>query len=312
VVSVIVPLYNAERWVRACLQSVALQTVEIEIIVVDDGSTDKGASIVAEEFRFARLIRTPNQGASRARSVGTAAATGTFIQYLDADDILAPGKIRTQIDALSQSGADVAYGDWQRLLENTDGSYTAGEIVSRQMRRDPELELIDAFWCPPAAYLFRRSIVDAVGSWNENLPVIQDARFTLDCALHGGRFVYCPSVMAHYREHRSGSLSRRDPVAFTRDIFRNACEVEQWWLSHGGINDDRKRALISCYGYVARASFAKDKSTFDLAYERLTALVNPYIPAGPPHLAMASRVIGYPRAERVALAYRKARAILAR
>src|SRR5207248_2091455 len=156
--SVIIPCFNASRWIRETLDSVcAGQSMELEIIVVDDGSTDDTAAIVEQEFAQARLIRTPNRGASHARNTGTHAATGDYIQYLDADDLLAPGKIAVQLRALDKSGAEVAYGDWQRLIPGWDVEFIPGPIVARQMRRAPELELFLDFWCPPAAYLLRRS-----------------------------------------------------------------------------------------------------------------------------------------------------------
>jgi len=185
-----------------------------------------------------------------------------------------------------------------------------GEIVARQMLRAPELELFRDFWCPPAAYLFRRSIVDAVGSWNEHLPIIQDARFALDCALQGGKFVYTPGIVAWYRTHSEASLSRRDPIAFIEDVLRNAMDIEQWWHQNGGLTTERKQAVIACYGYVARASYEKDPTTFDTAYKALTRLTTRYIPSDPGHLAVTSRVLGYRRAEAVALAWRRTKNIL--
>jgi glycosyltransferase involved in cell wall biosynthesis len=310
-VSVIIPCFNAEEWIRATLQSIqGGQEHQLEIIVVDDGSRDDSPWIVTREFPEVRLIRTTNQGASHARNIGTQAATGEFIQCLDADDLLAPGKIGIQLQALAETGADVAYGDWQKLTAGDDGEFATGELITREIRCEPEIALFTDFWCPPAAYLFRRSIVDATGGWNLNLPIIQDARFALDCALHGGKFVYCPGVMAMYRVHSNGSLSSRDPAAFVRDVFRNACEVEQWWRANGGLTPERRQAVVSCYGYVARASYEKDRQTFDQAYQAIGRISERYIPEGPGHLATASRLIGYRRAEAAALVYRRAKQLL--
>src|SRR5579859_6937798 len=99
-ISVVIPSYNAARWIRETLASAIDQTDDFEIIIVDDGSTDGTSEIVEREFPWVRLIRTPNRGASYARNTGTEAASGDFIQYLDADDLLAVGKIAKQIAAL--------------------------------------------------------------------------------------------------------------------------------------------------------------------------------------------------------------------
>ena len=113
-VSVIIPMFNAERWIVETLASVEAQTYPrelIEVIVVDDGSTDASAEIVAREFPRASLLRTANGGASRARNAGTAVARGVFLQYLDADDLLVRDKLVRQAQALENTGAEVAYGD---------------------------------------------------------------------------------------------------------------------------------------------------------------------------------------------------------
>jgi glycosyltransferase involved in cell wall biosynthesis len=305
-ISVIVPSFNARLWIVDTLNSVQSQSVpSLEVIVVDDGSTDGTSELLAVEFPSVRVVRTANLGPSRARNLGTSLSTGAFLQYLDADDILLPHKIRHQVDALDRSGADVAYGGWQELNVQADGSTVLGRLVEREIQKRAEIALITDFWCPPAAYLFRRRIVDKVGAWNERLPIIQDARFVLDCALHGGQFVYCPGVAALYRVHSAGSVSTRDPIAFVRDCLTNAQEVEQWWRERDGLDGERQNALQMVYQYTARASFERDKTTFVAACQRLAHLNPHYVPAGPWHFALAARFLGYPRAEALAWNYRK-------
>ncbi len=308
-ISIIIPCFNAASWIRETLNSVMLQaTKNIEIIVIDDGSIDESVNIIEKEFPCVRLIRTKNQGTSKARNLGTEISKGEFIQYLDADDILAPGKLKLQLAMLEHTGADVAYGDWQKLIRRPDGSFIKAEIVRRRMQ-NPEIDLFTDFWCPPVVYLFRRSIVEKTGGWNEGLPIIQDARFTLDCALRGGRFVYCQGIMACYRVHSAESVSSKDPIGFVRDCLRNAIEVEEWWQGHGGISQERKKALLKVYGYIAKASFKKDRQTFEVAYRVLNSLSPGYIPAGPRVLRLLSQLLGYRRAESIAFWYRRIKAI---
>lgn len=307
-VSVIIPCFNAERWIRETLQSVIGQGLnDIEIIVVDDGSTDSSARIVEDGFPSARLVKTGNQGASKARNIGTDSSSGEFIQYLDADDLLAPDKLKLQLGALKTSGADIAYGDWQKLVETGDGKFIKDGIVSRRIE-DPEIELFTTDkWCPMAAYLFRRSIVGKAGGWNERLPVIQDVRFQIDCALSGARFVYCPGIMGYFRVQHKDSLSTRDPISFARDCLLNTNEVEEWWIEHGGIDAKRKAALIRAYEHVARSSFEKDAPTFNSAHNALRRLQPGYTPESSRRLWLASRLLGYRNAEKAALLYRNAK-----
>jgi len=224
--------------------------------------------------------------------------------------LLRQDALERRVNALNKSDADVAYSDWQQLQEDEDGSYKPGAIISRRIEDihpDPEIALFTDFWLPPAALLYRRRIINAIGNWRESLPIIQDARFALDAALHGGKFVYVPGVGADYRVHRANSLSRKDPVAFNRDILNNALEVEKWWEKHGGINDERNKALVKVYGNVARTSFEGDRKTFESAYQALERLSPGYIPERPKHLKFASRLLGYRKAEVLAMWYRRSK-----
>ncbi len=313
-VSVIIPCFNAEAYLRETIESVKRQHLqEIEVIVVDDGSSDRSVSLIRSEFPEIILVEIEHCGnPGRVRNRGTQLAKGKFIQYLDADDVLAPGKLKTQLQAMKVSEADIAYGNWHSLTQNTNNIYSPGEIIKREMSETPEIDLFTDFWCPPAVYLFRREIVEAVQGWNEKLLVIQDARFALDCALRGARFIYCPEVMAYYRIHTGESVSTCDPKAFVRDCFINAVEIEAWWRSNGGVEENRLKALLKVYGYVARASFEKDHPLFEEARLALERLQPGYIPASPKFLAIASKFLGYRQAEWLALKYRRTKATLRR
>lgn len=309
-VSAVIPCYNAQGWIGDAIESIAQQGLnDLEVIVVDDGSLDNSASLVERQFGFVRLIRTQNGGPSRARNIGTEISSGRFIQYLDADDMLASGKIAAQLQVLFQTNADVAYGDWQKFAVHK-GEFKSGEVFAGQIGRSPEISLFTSFWGPPAAYLFRRGIVEKVGGWNVGLPIIQDARFALDCALRGGTFVHTPGVAAYYRVHQSGSVSTRDPVGFVRDCLKNASEVEEWWGMHGGITGERRDALLEVYGGAARASFEHDRPTFEAACAALERLHPGYVPRSSRPLALVSRLTGYRRAESVALGYRRVKRAL--
>ncbi|MBX7221286.1 MAG: glycosyltransferase [Blastocatellia bacterium] len=272
-ISIIIPCYNAERFVAETIRSVLGQTwPRREVIVVDDGSKDGSAEVIRSFGAEIKPLFGPNQGASHARNRGTVAAQGEFIQYLDADDLLEPDALEKRWQALQAHSADVAYADWQRLEEGEAGGFGPGEIVSRTIEDihvDPEIALFTQFWSPPAALLYRRTLVDRIGGWNTALPIIQDARFAQDAALQGGKFIHVPGVGAWYRVHRGASLSRRDPGGFVRDVFTNSCQIETWWEEHGGISEERRKALVATYDYTARTLFRTDYSLFQENLRRL-------------------------------------------
>lgn len=307
--SVVIPCYNAEKWIFDTLESIFSlnNNIPLEVIVVDDGSTDKSVDIVKSNFLDVNIIKIKNQGPSVARNIGTANASGDYIQYLDADDLLYKGKIEKQINLLEKTGADVAYGNWQKLRKGDDGEYHKSEIVRRQLI-NPEIDLFTTFWCPPAVYLFRKKIVEKVGEWNVTLPIIQDARFALDCALNDAEFFYCDEIMAYYRVHNSDSVSKRDSLAFVRDCYTNTCQIEKWWNENGGMTEDRKNALENCLGYITLASFKNDKETYQNAYLKLFDINAEYIPnkgVVSDKLILASKIFGYQNALFLSYYYNK-------
>jgi CDP-glycerol glycerophosphotransferase len=117
--SVVIPVYNVEEFLEACLDSVLAQTfTDYEVVMVDDGSTDRSAEIaqryVDRDPRF-RLISQPNGGLSKARNTGTANAAGDLLAFLDSDDMLTPDAYRLLVGALDRTGSDFATGNVYRL-----------------------------------------------------------------------------------------------------------------------------------------------------------------------------------------------------
>src|SRR2546421_11836378 len=112
--SIIIPCYNAERWVAEAIRSALDQTyAPIEVIVIDDGSTDKSLEVIKSFGNMIRWESGPNRGGSHARNRGFESSSGKYIQFLDADDYLLSQKIETQVAFLEKTGADVVYGDWR-------------------------------------------------------------------------------------------------------------------------------------------------------------------------------------------------------
>ena len=161
-VSVIIPAYNAAKTIAKTLQSVFDQDyASIEIIVVNDGSTDDTEQVLSQYFDKIKYIHQANAGVSVARNTGYSAAKGEYIQYLDADDLLAKGKIALQIEALKNNNAEVAYGDWIKFTE-TEQAFKELEIVNRELQGRAEIELITDFWVPLAALLYKRTITEKI------------------------------------------------------------------------------------------------------------------------------------------------------
>jgi glycosyltransferase involved in cell wall biosynthesis len=295
-VSILVPCFNKEAYLEKTLESVYAQTLrDWELIVVDDGSTDRSADVLRRHEGRVRAIFQVNQGASAARQRALAEARGRYIQYLDADDLLLPAALEARIAALEASNSDVAYSDWQRIRRTASGSFEPAEVVVRRIEdvhADPEIACFTSFWSPPAALLYSRSIVERIGAWNRSLPVIQDARYLLDAALAGARFVHVPGVSAHYREDVVDSLSRRSALAFVSDVVRNADQVRAIWQGRGVLEARHRLALTGCYDYAARSAFRQADPLFEHCIEQLELLGPRRLTGWPTLAALLKRSLG--------------------
>jgi glycosyltransferase involved in cell wall biosynthesis len=288
-VSVLIPCRNGAAYIAETLTSALHQTLPpLEIIVVDDGSTDGSREIVAGYGERVKLLSNTGRGASAARNHAASAAQGEFLQFLDADDLLEPSALEARVAALQQSGADVAVSDWCRITEQSGVWGTASTVSGRLPAPDvpADVQILCGFWAPPAAILYRRSVCERIGAWRESLPVIQDARFLLDAARVGGRFVHVDRLGARYRQHASGSLSTSNRKRFWTDVLRNAKEVEAIWLDTGRCGAEARAVLADLYARCVRAGLLYDAALFDAARQELERFPE-YRPSRSLQIAMA-------------------------
>ncbi len=309
-VSVIIPCYNVREWIRETLDSVRIQgTDDIETIVVDDGSTDDSAEIVATEYPWVHLIRMANGGPSRARNIGWQSATGAWIQFLDSDDLLHREKIALQAKAAWDVGDDIAivYSDWQRLGLVHDIWQPIGGIVSPVIGDDPLADLLKSEnFIQIGSALVRRKWLEKVSGLNERHWLIEDVDLMLRIAMHGGKFHYIPTdvPLLYYRQH-GGSLSRQNSRVFIEGCVRNAEMVETHWRAKCELSSERSCLLASIYFQGARYFAGADPQEFEALVQKIESLIPGFQPPGPVSLQRLARFLGYRRAERVAVWYRQ-------
>jgi glycosyltransferase involved in cell wall biosynthesis len=216
-VSIVIAAFNAEATIEETCRAALAQTyASIEVLVVDDGSTDATAAMVlalADRDPRLRLIRQHNRGVAAARNAGIAAARGELLAPLDADDLWAPGKIAAQVSRLAQAGADTAlvYCWWAWIDEHgfvMDRS-PPWRIEGRALQRLVEINVTGNASVP----LFRRSVVVALGGYRTELKDAgcqgcEDWDLVLRVA-EKHRVAVVPAVLVGYRR-RGDSMSTQD------------------------------------------------------------------------------------------------------
>ncbi|MEY4765089.1 MAG: hypothetical protein RI907_1762 [Pseudomonadota bacterium] len=220
-VSVIVPCHNARRYIEAALASATSQThPNLQIIVIDDGSTDDTAAIVRERFPQVTLMSQPNGGVSSARNLGLKLAEGEFIAFLDADDVWHPQKVEAQL-ALLQAHPDVLLCRSDRVDSLTD--FDARQDLTAQSglpRHHLVAALHDSFHHPyfaTSTVMVRRRAIERTGGFDPRLRIAEDIDFYLRVLLQAPE-VICLDFPAAFKRTVSGSLGDNSEYGYKQLI----------------------------------------------------------------------------------------------
>ncbi len=303
-VSILIPIYNAEAWITETLESVLSQTWQHkEIILVDDGSTDNSL-IIAKSFEspVVKVLGQENQGASAARNRALREAQGDFIQYLDADDLLAPDKIERQIQLLSARNADcVAAGEWTRFYNSPTEAIFLPEPVWN------DLSPVDWLICswegggmiPLHAWLVPRQIAEKAGSWNEGLSLNDDGEYFCRVLLASRGVTFCRGAKAFYRSGILGSLSgSRSHIAW--NSYFHSLEL---CMNHLLAREDSLRTRHACATFFQRFIYEVYPDVPELwknAEAKVQQLGGSDLkPFGGPMFKLLSHIVGWEQAKRI-------------
>lgn len=206
-VSVVIPAYNASRTIAETLESALAQTLaDIEVIVVDDGSSDDTAEVIRRhEDPRVRLLQRPNGGVASARNAGIELARGDWLAFLDSDDIWLPHKLERQLELMSvHPGCQASEGS---------AYFVDDELKPLKLRRcvpvdDPLLSFLRFQNLPNAAssWVVRRSLIEEIGPFNADLVILEDWEFSLRLARYA-KPLCIEEPLTLYRVH-PGNTSR--------------------------------------------------------------------------------------------------------
>ena len=303
-VTVIIPCYNAEKYIGETLKSVLSQTwPAIEIITVDDGSED-GSVAEIERFPCAsvQIIRQTNSGASVARNRGYQASRGDFIQFLDADDLIEPDKIELQMARLVDNPGCVASAEWGRFYGSPEQTRFIPEPVWRDLLPLDWLALSRAEGFGmlfPAIWLMPRAVANSAGPWDESLSVGDDGEYFTRVLLAAKQVLFCSGARCHYRSGLGDNLSGRKSVQGWHSQFRvlELCE------SHARAREDServRRGFALSWQHLAHGCYPYDRNLSARALSRARALHPVTVePDGGRAFKLASQIVGWRLARRL-------------
>lgn len=315
-VTTIIPVHNRPSMLRDAVASALAQTYSsIEIIIVDDASSDDTPTVCAEiaaaNQGIVRVIRLDiNSGPGAAREAGRLEAHGEFIQYLDSDDILLPDKFRLQVDALRRRpDCGIAYGKTRhpRLgsLPVDIAWKRTGEDISSMFP-----SFLRSRWWGTSTPLYKRAVTDAAGSW---VPLWQEEDWEYDCriAALGTKLVHCASFLSETRSHDGPSLS--DEGGTSPRLLADRATAHSLILSHAraaGIPKDApemrhfSRELFLIARQCGAAGLMKEsRNLFRLSRQSSTRSIRHGVQFGTYHLLAA--IFGWEKAAQIALHYER-------
>ena len=271
-VSVIVPVYNGAGYIRETLESVSHQSHPTwECIIIDDGSTDDTAAVVKKvidgDDRF-HYTWQPNGGLSAARNAGLERARGEIIQFLDADDVLLPSKLASQLSYMTEKRAPVSYTDYSTGAAS-DIYHPAGFYKPAQFNTPPRLVELITRWessliIPPHCWLFQASFFSENKlRFDITLPNHEDFDCWVNIFRLGPEVAYLDKKLVIYRVSE-GSMSRntiRMGEGFLQ-VLDKQLEVSDQPVGLKNVIRRKRRETLKRYNRFDRMSFADKVLSF--------------------------------------------------
>lgn len=226
-VSVIIPNYNAGNYILKCIDSVINQTYKnIEIIIIDDGSTDNSWEIIKElESKYSNIvsIKQNNMNAAIARNKGIEVATGEYFLFLDSDDILFPDSISILVSNIENDKSDLCVGNFSSVSENEEFVYKYEVNKELKMKENNNYFLVPN----PSNKLFKKDIIDKNNIYFGNVRIGQDLNFYIKYLLFAKKISYVNETIYAWRKV-STSMTNQSNFRFF-DIVESIEDIKKFY-----------------------------------------------------------------------------------
>ncbi len=273
-VSIIIPLYNAERYLAEAIESVLDQTYKkLEVLIVNDGSTDNSLAIARSfERENVKVYDQPNRGASAARNYGFLQSKGEFIKFFDADDLMNPIMIEAQINLAIDNPYSIVSAKWGRFYG--DDTITFKLNPEECWQNMLPIDWICSSWksgasmTQPGIFLIPRTIIEQAGLWDESLSLIDDLEYFTKAILKCKNVVFCQNAVLYYRSGLKNALSGQKSETAILSA-KKALEKSQDYIL-GVENSERTRLIIAnswqtlLYSYFNSLVFCEKEIEFNI------------------------------------------------
>ena len=269
-ISVVIPCYNAERFVAETIESVLAQSYPwVDVVVVDDGSTDRSWEVIHSFGRKVRAFRKENGGAAKARNLGASRAVGQSLLFLDADDLLSPDALEGLAEALAGRDEAIAACRWLRLAQDGDQWATfPAEMAFPLTDPDPLAAWLKGEWIAGCSLLWPSALFEKLGGYDETLTADEDGDIMYRALISGAELIVAERGESYYRAHGTGRLSVSQDI-FADHRFRSRMrvfeKVEEALRARGDWEEYRTLVGEAYHGLAQRTFVARP----DLAAEAL-------------------------------------------
>lgn len=298
-VSILIPCYNSELFVKETLNSCLKQTYpNVEVIIVDDGSTDKSFEIAKKfESKDVKVLRQINSGACVARNLAFQESSGDYIVYLDADDIINPTFIEEHMIRLEYaSDRCVSFGQWDRFRMSMDESVFPIRNVYKDYADSFDLLLdlwITGEMLQTTCYMVPRQLVIESGGWNEKVLLNQDGEFFSRILMIAERAFFIPQAKVYYRTGEYMTVSKANSEKKLASLLYTFINYRKNALAHKD-NKKVRKALSYNFTYFIYLYGNSYPSLYEMAKDEVSKLgVGYQVRSKSPRVKLMSKIIGF-------------------
>ncbi len=302
-VSILIPCYNAEQWIYQAIESAINQTyLNKEIIVVDDGSTDRSLEIIKSFGDAIRWETGINRGGNVARNRLLELSTGEWLQYLDADDYLLPNKIEQQVKYLNKvPETDIIYSPV--ILEHYQQDKSWQEVLAIPEPHDPWILLVRWHLPQTNSPLWRKQAIIDVGGWKVDQPCCQEHELYLRLLITGKLFEYFETPGSVYRQWSETTVCKKNKPQTYQRRLEITDQAELYLEKTGQLTQLRQSAINQARFECARLILLFDRNWATEIFNKIKLRDKKFTPSGkyaPSSYLIIYKLFGFYIAEHLA------------